>query len=407
MVSGGSVRDCVSGEVVVNKSRGRKARPPKIKSSLLPPKYIPDGKERYAYLPLPAVPSPSQSRPPSPTPRLMHKESEPSPVIDIQLETGDKDGLVEWFENFRWGEGISAPSSNLGTATTAGAPSSAEVPAAPPNQNSINTYKLPLLTEPSVEGMFRINEPNSVLHPAGVDWNGKPSRPALSPGNIGTASKVVVCLGSPGLTSCHGLRSSFASSNVFGFDLETGEELSYVDEEQEVDDDGLCQRECVEILSQQVLDAWELSVDGAYDDDQYLEQSPQLLGDEFEIDYLRGDMGYEDDSGTSNELDTRLKHEIEMILNGIYDDGSSDCWRDGTYSTDLSPELRHGWEGEITVEPDINTGKVEGQNPERGVGEVMSDEGGWNERPRTRYITGRNSMLDSDVIFCLRGIENM
>lgn len=334
-------------------------------------------------------------------------------MIDIQLETGDRDGLVKWFENFRWGEGISTPS--LGTAKTAEVPASAQppsaetpgspqLPAAPPNPNSRNTYKLPLLTEPDVEGMFRISELNSVIHPTGVDWDGKPSRPALSPGKSGMASKVVVCLGSPGLTSCHGLRSSFASSNVFGFDLGTGEELSYAGEEQEVDDDELYPRKCVEILGQQVLDAWELSADGVYDDDRSLEQSSQLVGDEFDTDYLCGDMGYDDYSDTSNELDTRLELEIEMILNGTYGGGSSDDWRDGIYSANCSPEPRDRWEGETMVGPDINT---EGRNPRRGVNEVMGGECRWSKRPRTRYIAGRNSMLDSDVIFCLRGIDSM
>lgn len=257
--------------------------------------------------------------------------------------------------------------------------------------------------------MFRINELNSVLYPTGVDWDGKSSRPALLPGKSSTASKVAVCLGSPGLTGCHGLRSSFASSNVFGFDLQTGEELSYVDEGQEVGDDELCRREYVETLGQQVLDAWELSVDGVYDDDRDLEQSAQLVGDEFDTDYLCGDVEYDDDSDTSSELDTRLELEIEMILNGTYGGGSSDDWRDGIYSTDCSPELRDGWEGEATVGLDINMGKVDGQNPKRsrGVNEVMGDECGWSERPRTRYIAGRNSMLDSDAIFCLRGIDSM
>lgn len=394
--------------VVDDKSRGRTARPSRIISSFSPPQYIiPKGKEIYTYLPLPPVPSPSQSHSPSPIPGRMHKPSESSPVIDIQLEIGGGDGLVQWFENFRWGEGISAPSLIPGTPTTART-----------ETNSSNTCTLALLSEPKVpgdaRGTFRINERASVLHPDGAARNGEHSRPALLPSSTGMASNVVllspIYLESPKLASCYGSRSSFASSagDAFRFDLEVGEALSDVEEgheEQEVDADELCLvhpvGENVKILGRQVLNGWELSVDGAYDNDRNSEDGQ---GDKLGIDDLYRYTGYEDDSDTSNEFDTRLEKEIEMILNGTYGGGSSDDWRDGIDSADYSPDE---WEEEIIVGLDIDLGKVEERNVKREMDEVIRDEGGWSERPRTRYIAGRNSMLDSDVIFCLRGIDSM
>lgn len=408
------VRDDISrGSIVLpagmvdDKSRGRKAKPSRIISNFSPPQYIiPKGEEIYAYLPLPPVPSHSQSRSPSPTPRRKHKSSESSPVIDIQLETGDGDGLVQWFENFRWGEGIPAPSSIPGTPATATT-----------ETNSSNTCTLALLSELGVpggaSGIFRINERASVLHPDGAVRNGEHFRPVLSPGTTGMTSNVVllspIYLESPRLASFYGSRSSSASSagDAFRFDLEVGEALSDVDEgheEQEFDANKLCLvhpvGENAEILGQQVLDGWELSVDGAYDNDR---NSEECQGNKLGIDNLYRDTGYEDDSETSNEFDTRLEKEIEMILNGTYGGGSSDDWRDGIYSVDNSLDE---WE-EIRVGLDIDLGKVEERNFKREMDEVMGDEGGWSERPRTRYIAGRNSMLDSDVIFCLRGIDSM
>lgn len=397
----------VSAGMVDDKSRERKARSSRIISSFSPPQYIiPEGKEIYAYLPLPPVPSPSQSHSPSPTPSRIHKSSESSPVIDIQLEIGDGDGLVQWFENFRWGEGILAPSSVPRTPATARA-----------EMDSSNTCTLTLLSELGVpggaSGTFRINERASVLHPDGAVRNEEHLRPVLSPGTTGMTSNGVLLSPiypeSPRLASCYGSRSSFASSvgDAFRFDLEVGEALSDVDEgheEQEVDADELGLVHPVgdnaEILGQQVFDGWELSVDGAYDNDRSSEGSQ---GNKLGIDNLYRDMGYEDDSDTSNEFDTRLEKEIEMILNGTYGGGSSDDWRDGIYSTDNSLDE---WE-EIRVGLDIDLGKVEKWNVKREMDEVMGNEGGWSERPRTRYIAGRNSMLDSDVIFCLRGIDSM
>lgn len=325
---------------VNDKPRKRKINPSKIKSNLSPSRHtIPEGKEIYACLPLPAVPSPSQSRSHSPTPSGMHKSSESSPVIDIQLGIGDGDGLVQWFENFRWGEGLSSPRLSPGT----------------PGGNGNTICTLPLSSKPttpkSAKSTFSEKDRASVLNPDGIIRNGEQSRPALSP-NTSNINGLLspAYLASPRLASCYGSRSSFASSagDAFRFDLEVGKALSAVG--------GLC-----------------------------------------------GDAEYEgdDSSDTSNEFDTHLEQEIEMILNGAYGGGSSDDWRDGVHSTDSPfPKQDDEREEEIMVGLDIDMGKT-------GMDEVMGDEDGWSERPRTRYIAGRNSMLDSDVIFCLRGIDSM
>lgn len=388
---------------VNDRPRKRKVNPSKIKSNLSPSRHtIPEGKEIYACLPLPAVPSPSQSRSHSPTPSRMHKSSESSPVIDIQLGIGDGDGLVQWFENFRWGEGLSSPS--LSPAT--------------PGRNGSTICILPLSSKPttpkSAKSTFSEKDRASVLNPDGAIQNGEQSRPALSPNtsNInGFLSPVY--LASPRLASCYGSRSSFASSagDAFRFDLEVGEALSAVDEEEEFDANELYQinpvKMNIEIQGQQVFSGWELGVGGLYNGGyRDLEERPQVEGGGLGFGGLRGDAEYEgdDSSDTSNEFDTHLEQEIEMILNGVYGGGSSDDWRDGVYSTDSPfPEQDDERGGEITVGLDIDMGKTGGA----GMDEVMGDEDGWSERPRTRYIAGRNSMLDSDVIFCLRGIDSM
>lgn len=395
---------------VNDRPRKRKINPSKIKSNLSPPRHtIPEGKEIYACLPLPAVPSHPQSRSHSPTPSRMHKSSETSPVIDIQLGIGDGDGLVQWFENFRWGEGLSSP--NLSPRT--------------PGTDGDNICILPLSGEPatpkSVKSTFSKKDRALVLNPDGAIRNGEQSRPALSPNTSNVTGLLSpVYLASPRLASCYGSRSSFASSagDAFRFDLEVGEALSAVDEgheEEEFDANELYQislvRENIEIPGQQVFGGWELGVGGFYDGGyRDLEERPSMEGGGLGFGDLCGDAEYEgdDSSDTSNEFDTRLEQEIEMILNGTYGGGSSDDWRGWVYSADSSsPEQDDEREGEIIVGLDIDMGKAEERNFGTEMDEVVGDEDGWSERPRTRYIAGRNSMLDSDVIFCLRGIDSM
>lgn len=414
-VSGAGI---VSGLVldVEDKPRKRNINPSKIKSSLSPPKYkIPEGKEIYAYLPLPAVPSPSRSRSPSPTPSRTHKSSESSPVIDIQLGIGDGDGLVQWFENFRWGEGLSSPSLSPGT----------------PGKRDSNICILPLSGKPrtprSTESTFSVWERVPALNPDDGVRNGEQPGPALSPGTNNMAKNTgfltPAYLASPRLASCHGSRSSFASSagDAFRFDLEVGEALSDVDEgheEGEADANELYQispvKENTGILGQEVFGGWGLGVGRLYEDkDRDLKGGLRLRGDDgLDVDELYKDVDYEgDDNGsdTSNEFDSRLEQEIEMILNGTYGGGSSDDWRDGIYSADNSSLEQDDdeWDGEIIVGLDIDMEMMRKVDVRTKTDEVMGDEDGWSERPRTRYIAGRNSMLDSDVIFCLRGIDSM
>lgn len=421
IVTGVKVVDDVSSASVLSapglgvndRPRKRKIHPSKIKSNLSPPRHtIPEGKEIYACLPLPAVPSPSQSHSHIPTPSLMYKSSESSPVIDIQLGIGDGDGLVQWFENFRWGEGLSCPSLSPGTPET--------------NGNNICILSLPSkpTTLESSKNTFSMKDCESVLDPDGAIRNEEQSRPALSLNTNDIAGLLSPAyLTSPRLPSCHGSRSSFASSagDAFRFDLEVGEALSAVDEgheEEEFDANELYQispvRENIEILGQQVFGGWVLGVGRLnYGGDRDMEERPQMEGGGLGFGELYGDAEYEgdDSSDTSNEFDTHLEQEIEMILNGAYGGGSSDDWRDGIYSADSSsPEQDDEMEGEIIVGLDIDmgtAGKVEERNFGAGIDEVIGDEDGWSERPRTRYIAGRNSMLDSDVIFCLRGIDSM
>lgn len=419
--------------VMVNSKPRRKAiKPSKIKTNLpsLKPK-SPEGKEIYAHLPLPAIPTPSQSRSPSPALSPVPRPSESSPVIDVELEMGDTDGLVEWFENLRWGE-VSSSNPNPETPRTVitliTAPISRSL-----KTDSNSTFILPLTRTPktpqSAKSTFSVKDRASILDPSGAVRNGEPFlSPRLANSSSGSnATKFSGLLSpvyslSPGLASYYGTRSSITSSvgDAFRFDSEMGEELSDVDEEHEeheIDVGGLNQlnmmRDDVEKLDQQVFDGHVVNKQQVGRHRSCVEQSQQ---GSHEMDTeLSEDEEYEDDgdtSDTSGEFDARLEQEIEMILSGTYGGGSPDDWRDGIYSASCSsPEQEDEWEGDIMVGLDIDmgmqmTGKVEGVGVGMGINGLLGDEG-WKERPRTRYIAGRNSMLDSDVIFCLRGVDSM
>lgn len=189
----------------------------------------------------------------------------------------------------------------------------------------------------------------SVVEPEGACMVGERSFLTLSPGTPGTALLSPVFPASPRLASYYGARASFASSvgDAFRFDEEE-EGLSDVDEDEELD------------------------VDEMY--------------------------GFDGEEEVANSLEM----EIEMMLGG-YVSGASDDWRDGIYSAgSSSPEAEEmgewgdGEGEEIVVGLDIGFDEVEGEWMRSGI-----------DRPKTRYLAGRNSMLDGDAIFCLRGVDSI
>lgn len=430
--------------IIANKPRKRKVKSSKIESniSLAKPKTL-EGKEIYERLPLPAVPTPLEPQPMSPPPSPVVKSSESSPVIDVELEMDYADGLVKWFENFCLGEGVTSPNMDIKSPGTARTSTSTQAPrgtrTSNPNIPSLPPARVPR-TPRSAKNTFSVEDRASVLDPDGAVRNGEPSLspgPLFSPGNVANNTGLLspVYPVSPRLVSYYGARSSSASSvgDAFRFDLEMGEALSDVDEEFEGHEIGVSKPSQLspgrgntgelndgvpnerqanwELVVEQKLDVDELYGDGSINTG----RNQQRTADELDIDDLYLDDEYEDGdntSDTSSEFDSRFEQEIEMILSGTYGGGSPDDWRDGIYSAgSSSSEQSDEWEGEIMVGLDINmsmqmVGKAEGTEIEMGIDGVMGDEG-WRERPRTRYIAGRNSMLDSDVIFCLRGVDIM
>ncbi|KAI5850520.1 hypothetical protein DFP73DRAFT_591390 [Morchella snyderi] len=313
----------------------------------------PEGKEIYALMPLPEIPD-------SPLP--VKPVCESSPVLEVDFE-GFNDGLVEWFNNFNWSE----PGDILSASTS----TSHSRPASGP--------------------VFNIEARASILDPDGAVVNREPSPPLqpsptkpittvmLSPKPPGeTALLSPVYPVSPRLASYYGARASFASSvgDAFRFDEDEGCALSDVDERYED----------------------ELDVDEMYEE-QFLDE------------------GHQEQYGGGG-----LELEIDMILNGGYGGGSPDDWREGIYSAESSgssvdvEEVIADYWTEEEREGDILVGMMlgeEGEEGEEGL-DWAALEGAWAEeelldrgRPRTRYLAGRNSAIEGDVVFCLKGADSI